>query len=98
LIAADEILPDSTLVQTILNGLPGAYQSFASTLRLMMKGNPNALLFEEMVSVLLQEEESRQNKNIMRVADQAFPACHKDKGKFKPKSVTGADAARNLII
>jgi len=35
LIAADEILPDSTLVQTILNGLPGAYQSFASTLRLM---------------------------------------------------------------
>ena len=55
-LSADEILPDSTLVQTVLNGLPDSYQSFASTLRLMMKGNPNALLFEELVSVLLQEE------------------------------------------
>ena len=95
LIAADEILPDSTLVQTVLNGLPDSYQSFASTLRLMMKGNPNALLFEELVSVLLQEEQSRQNRNIMRVADQAFAASHKGKGKFKPKSATGADGSKN---
>jgi len=70
----DEILPDSTLMQTVLNGLPDSYQSFASTLRLMMKDNPNALLFEELVSVLLQEEKSRQNRNIMCIADQAF-AC-----------------------
>ena len=55
LIAANQILsaPDSTLVQIVLNGLPYSYQSFASTLKLMMKGNPNALLFEELVSVLL---------------------------------------------
>ena len=52
LIAADEIVPDSSLVQTILNGLPDSYQSFASTLRLMMKGNPNALSFDELVFVL----------------------------------------------
>ena len=43
-------------VQTILNGLPDSYKSFASTIRLMMKGNPNVLFFEDLVSVLLQED------------------------------------------
>ena len=56
LIAADEVLSDSSLVQTVLNGLPNSYQSFASTLCLMMKGNPNALSFEELVFVLLQKD------------------------------------------
>ena len=69
-------------MQTVLNGLPDSYQSFASTLRLMMKGNPNALSFEELVSVLLQEDQSRQNRSIMRVADQAFLASQKGKGKW----------------
>ena len=72
LISTDEMIPDSSLVQTVLNGLPDSYQSVASTLRLMMKGNPNVVLFEELVSVLLQEDQSRQNRSIMRVADQAF--------------------------
>ena len=98
LIAADEILPDSSLVQTLLNGLPDSYQSFASTLRLMMKGDPNALLFEELVSILLQEDQSRQNRSIMRVADQAFVASQRGKGKAassysKPKSA-GAGPAK----
>ena len=53
LIAADEVLSDSSLVQTVLNGLPDSYQSFASTLHLMIKGNLNALSFEELVSILL---------------------------------------------
>ena len=74
LISTNEVLPGSSLVQTVLNGLPDSYQSFASTLHLMMKGNPNALSFEELVSVLLQEDQSRQNRSIMRVADQAFVA------------------------
>jgi len=78
LIAANEILPDSSLVQTVLNGLPNLYQSFASTLRLMMKGDPNA---EEFVTILLQEDQSRQNRSIMCVADQAFPASQRGKGK-----------------
>jgi len=43
-------------MQIVLNDLLDSYQSFASTLRLMIKGNPNALLFEELVFVLLQEE------------------------------------------
>ena len=74
LIFADELLPDSSLVQTVLHGLPNSYHSFASTLCLMMKGNPNALSFEELVSILLQEDQSRQNRNTMRIADQAFVA------------------------
>ena len=76
------MIPDSSLVQTVLNGLLDSYQSFASTLRLMMKGNPNALSFEELVSVLLQEDQSRQNRSIMRVADQAFLASRNGKGKY----------------
>ena len=76
-----EVLSDSSLVQTVLNGLPDSYQGFASTLRLMMKGNPNALAFEELVFVLLQEDQSRQNRSIMRVADQAFIANQKSRNK-----------------
>ena len=95
LIAADEVLSDSSLVQTVLNGLPDSYQGFASTLRLMMKGNPNALSFEELVFVLLQEDQSRQNRSNMRVADQAFIASQKGKGQkgsfaSKQKSVNAA--------
>ena len=61
----------------------------------MMKGNPNALSFEELVFVLLQEDQSRQNRNIMRVANQAFWAGQKGKGKVgsltgKPKSAYAA--------
>ena len=82
LISADEMIPDSSLVQTVLNGIPDSYKSFASTLRLMMKGNPNALSFEELVFALLQEDQSRQNRSIMRVADQAFLASQKGKGKY----------------
>ena len=48
----------------------------------MMKGNPNALSFEELVSVLLQEDQSRQNRSIMRVANQAFLVSQKGKGKW----------------
>ena len=77
----DEVLSDSSLVQTVLNGLPNSYRSFASTLCLMMKGNPNGLSFEELVSILLQEVQSRQNKNTMCVPDQAFVASQKGKGK-----------------
>ena len=69
-------------MQTVLNGLPDSYQSFASTLRLIKKDNPNALAFEELVSILLQEDQSRQNRSIMRVADQAFLASQKGKGKW----------------
>ena len=86
LIFADEVLSDNSLLQTVLNGLPDSYQSFASTLRLMMKGNPNALSFEELGFILLQEDQSRQNTSIMRVADQAFVASQRGKNKGSSSS------------
>ena len=98
LISADEVLSDSSLVHTVLNGLPDSYQSFASTLRLMMKGNPNALSFEESVSILLQEDQSRQNRNTMRVADQDFVSNQKGgKGKadFSYSKQKSANAAQS---
>ena len=76
----DEIIPNSSLVQTFLNGRLDSYQSFASTLRLMMKGND--LSSEELVFVLLQEDQSRPNRSIVRVVDQCFQARQKGKGKY----------------
>ena len=61
----EEIILYSSLVQIILDGLPYSYQSFASTLRLLMKGNPNAINFDELMDILLQEEQSRQNRSSM---------------------------------
>ena len=73
-------------MQTVLHELlPDSYQSFASTLCLMMKGDPNALSFEELVSILLQEDQLRPNRNTMCVANQAFVANQrgsKDKAGF----------------
>ena len=63
LIAANEVIPDSSLVQLVLDGLPDSYQGFASTFRLVTKGNPEGIRFDELVSILLQEEKSRQNRS-----------------------------------
>ena len=48
----------------------------------MMKGNPNALSCEELVFALLQEDQFRRNKSIMRVAEQAFLCSQKGKVKW----------------
>lgn len=63
LIAIDEIIPNISLVETILDGLPDSYQSFASTFRLVTKGNLDAIKFDELVAILLLEDQSRQNKS-----------------------------------
>ena len=44
LIAAHEVLSDSSLVQTVLNGLPDSYQGFASTLRFDDEGQSKCLV------------------------------------------------------
>ena len=92
IVATNEVI---SLVQTVLNGMPDSYQGFTSTLCLMMKGNPNAMSFEELVSIFLQEDQSRKNRSIMRVADQDFIASQKGKGQKgsfagKQKSVNSA--------
>ncbi|MCO5554452.1 hypothetical protein L7F22_007982 [Adiantum nelumboides] len=81
LINIDEIISDASLTSTMLSGLPDAYQSFATTLRLLSKNNPNTYSFDELVALLLQEEQSRANKDSMIASDQAFTASYKGKGK-----------------
>ena len=76
-------------MQTVLDGLPDSYHSFASTLRLLMKGNLNAINFEELMAILLQEENSRQNRSNICVANESFMAGQRGKSKAftnnKPK-------------
>ena len=55
LIVVDEIIPKNSLGQTILDGLPNLYQHFASTFRLVIKGNHNAIKFDDLVAIILQE-------------------------------------------
>ena len=100
LIAADEDVLDSSLVQIVLNGLPDSYQSFSTTLCLLMKGDLNVLSFEELVPILLQEDQSRQNRSIMRAVDQAFVANQKGKGKIsinfgKQKSTNASQSKKD---
>lgn len=40
------------VVSTVLQAIPNTYQNVATTIRLMMKGKPNATTFE-LVSILL---------------------------------------------
>lgn len=44
-----------------------------------MRGNPQALKFDEMIGVLSQDEQLRQNKSRSRAANQAFIAHHRGK-------------------
>jgi hypothetical protein len=41
------------------------FQSFATTLRLVAKENPNIYTFDEVVSLLLQEEQLRVNRTTL---------------------------------
>ena len=72
LIDVGEVISDDSLVQSVLDGLPDMYQPFASTFRLITKGNPEAIKFDALVAIVLQEDQSRQNRAKQLVADQAF--------------------------
>jgi ABC-type uncharacterized transport system permease subunit len=57
----DELIPDASSISTLLKGLLKSVQSFVTTLRLVAKRNPSMYTFDEVVSLLLQEEQSRVN-------------------------------------
>ena len=60
LIFSSEIIPDHSLVQTILDALPESYQTFASTWRLVItEDRPDAIKYDTFVNKLLQEAQSR---------------------------------------
>ena len=83
LIAIGEELPDSSFVNIVLDGLPDSYQSFSSTFKLMTQGNPNAIRFDALVTILLQEDKSRKNRAKKQVADQAFVASQRGNASQK---------------
>ena len=95
LIAVDEIISDGSLVQTVLNGLPDSYQSFASTFRLVTKGNPDAIKFDEPVAILLQEDQSRHNRTKQRVADQAFVTAQRGHGNVSTSGKSKATSSKS---
>ncbi|MCO5561127.1 hypothetical protein L7F22_014748 [Adiantum nelumboides] len=68
LISGGEIISDSSLVQTVLDALPDSYQTFASTWRLMNQRNPDAVKFDEVCTLLLQEALSKKNRSRQRAA------------------------------
>ena len=76
-----KIIIENSLVQTDPDGLPNSYQIFVSMLKLMMKGNLNAIKFDELIILLLYEEQSRQNRSNIHVLDHTFIANQKGKGK-----------------
>lgn len=81
-------ISNSSLMQIVLDGLHDSYQSFASTLSLIMKGNSNVLKFEELFSMILQEEKSRQNKSMYLCGRLSFIASQRAKSEpsfNKPK-------------
>lgn len=85
----DEVVPDSQIVSATVNGLPDSYQGFATTWHLVAKCNPNHYTFDQLVTLLLQEEQSG-----------AFGTHRKGTGKTtntsgKPKNNAGSDANQN---
>ena len=77
----DEIISNTSLVSTLLKGLPESFQSFATTIRLVAKGNTDMYAFDEVVSLLLQEEQSRVNRSGLIEGTQALAISQKGKGK-----------------
>ena len=47
----DEIISNTSLVSTLLKGLPESFQSFATTICLVSKGNTDMYAFDEVVSL-----------------------------------------------
>ena len=75
LISTGDIIPDHSLVQTVLDALPESYQTFVSTWRLVTEDKPDAIKYDTLANKLLQEAQSRQNRARQRALDQAFLAA-----------------------
>ena len=63
-----------------LKGLPESFENFATTLHLVAKG-PNMYAIDEVVSLLLQEEQSRVNRSGLIEGTQALAISQKGKNK-----------------
>ena len=82
-----------------MDGLPDLYQPFASTFSLITKGNPEAIKFDALVAILLQEDQSWQKRAKQRVAHQAFLSAHRGHGNVstsrKPKAASSKNSNKS---
>ncbi len=94
LICAGEIIPDHSLVQTVLDALPESYQTFASTWRLVTEDRPDAVMYDTLVNKLLQEAQSRHNRARQRAVDQAFVAAQQRRSGKPANSYVSSPSSR----
>ena len=80
LLNIDEVISDKQLVSKVLAALPDSYQGFATTIRLLTRGK-ESFNFDELISLLLQEFQSRANRDVLNSGDQAFVTSSKFKGQ-----------------
>jgi hypothetical protein len=96
LLNIDEVISDKQLVSKVLAALPDSYQGFATTIRLLTRGK-ESFSFDELISLLLQEFQSRANRDVLNSGDQAFVTSSKFKGQQGRKqsnlSSNGNDAS-----
>ena len=92
----DEVISDNQLVSKVLASPLNSYQGFATIIRLLTRGKAS-FRFDELVSLLLQESQSRANRHVLHSGDQALVASSKFNGhqgrkqnNFPPK---GNDAS-----
>ena len=67
LISVGEVIPDHSLLQTVLDALPESYETFASTWRLVTEDRPDAVKYDTLVNKLLQEAQSRHKTGLDNV-------------------------------
>ena len=66
LLNIDEVISDKQLVSKVLAALLDSYQGFATTIRLLTRGK-ESFNFDELISLLLQESQSRANRDVLIV-------------------------------
>lgn len=74
-----DLVPNSQIVSTTLDGLLDPYQGLATTFQLVSNGNSNRYSFDRLSTLLLQKEQRWLNQNAP-LYDDAFAAAHNAKG------------------
>ena len=84
LLNIDEAISAKQLGSKALATFPSSYQGFATTIRLLTRGN-DSISFDELISLLLQESQSQANHNVLNSGYQAFITSSKSKDQQRRK-------------
>ena len=78
LLNISEVNSDKQLVSKVLATLVNLYQGFTTTIRLLTRGK-ESFSFDELISVLSREFQSRSNRDALNSGDRAFISSSKFK-------------------